>query len=197
MKRILVLDNYDSFTFNLVQIIRELTTTPLDVVRNDRIELAQVSAYERIVFSPGPGLPREAGIMAEIIAAFANEKNMLGVCLGHQCIAEVFGATLVNLPRPVHGSERETIVIDNTDYLFDGIPQSFPAGRYHSWVVEPKTVPNCLQVTAIDNEGAIMAIRHRVFNLRGVQFHPESVLTPCGRRILENWIHGGNDVASH
>ncbi len=185
--RILVLDNYDSFTYNLVYILRELHSG-VEVFRNDKIALEEVGAYDKILLSPGPGIPSEAGIMQDLVRTYAPSKSILGICLGEQGIAEVFGASLENMTDVLHGVSHEVIVTDPSDRLFRGIPGSFKAGRYHSWTVIPSSVPEDLKVTAVDNEGRVMGIAHKRYDVRGLQFHPESVLTEYGREMLENWL---------
>lgn len=191
-RRILVLDNYDSFTYNLVHMLRDLVGSTGDVVvfRNDRIALADALSYQEIVLSPGPGLPGEAGIMPELLREAGPNTKILGVCLGHQCIGEVFGASLRNLDRVCHGKAIDTLVRDTTDQLFKDIPSSFQSGRYHSWVIDERTLPPSLRVTAIDSDNRVMAIRHTMKSIWGVQFHPESVLTEFGQKILNNWLEG-------
>jgi len=186
---IMVLDNYDSFTYNLVHILKELTGGPVDVHRNDEIALENVKTYDKIVISPGPGVPDEAGITKQIISHFAPTRSILGVCLGCQAIAEVFGGKLINLDRVFHGVKTDILVIDKRDRLFRDIPASFDAGRYHSWVVSEKDLPSELKITARDNEGMIMALTHSTYDVKGVQFHPESVLTGYGKQILLNWLN--------
>jgi anthranilate synthase component 2 len=186
--KIMVLDNYDSFTYNLVHILKELTGEPVDVHRNDETSLEAVSAYDKIVISPGPGIPDEAGITKQLIKHFAGKKSILGVCLGCQAIAEVFGGSLINLDRVYHGVKTEILVTVPGDRLFRDIPGSFSAGRYHSWVVNDKDLPAGLIVTARDNDGLIMALSHTDYDVRGVQFHPESVMTEYGKKILLNWM---------
>lgn len=188
MAGLLILDNYDSFTYNLVHLLRDLGCQSLEVVRNDKIDLAQVASYDRIVLSPGPGLPSEAGLMPDLVKQYAASKPILGVCLGHQCIAEIFGGKLINLEEVVHGKATVTRVVDFTEPLFAGLPDSFLVGRYHSWVVDSQQMPEDLIVTSIDQQGSVMSIRHKDFNLRGVQFHPESVLTENGPQMLKNWL---------
>lgn len=185
---ILILDNYDSFTYNLVQYIQELVGRDIDVFRNDQISLEEVGAYDIIILSPGPGLPKEAGIMPALLQRYASAKKILGVCLGHQAIGEAFGATLKNLDHVYHGVETPMQVIGTDTILFSGVPAVFPAGRYHSWVVEPDSLPDELIVTARDSAGEIMAMRHREHDVFGVQFHPESVMTPDGMQMLENFL---------
>lgn len=188
--KILVIDNYDSFTYNLVQYIERIAGTEVTVARNDKITLDEVAAYDKIVISPGPGIPDEAGITKSLIKKYGPEKSILGVCLGQQAIAEVYGGTIRNLSTVYHGvsSEMEQTVQD--ELLFKGIPGKFDAGRYHSWIVEEETLPGSLEVTARDVDGDIMALRHREHDVRGVQFHPESVLTEFGGMMIKNWIDG-------
>lgn len=185
--RILVLDNYDSFTYNLVYILRELQTE-VDVYRNDRISLEAVDAYDKILLSPGPGIPSEAGILLDVIRQYAPTKSILGVCLGEQAIAEVFGGQLENMSDVLHGVSHQVTVTDSEERLFEGIPEKFMAGRYHSWTVVPESLPDTLKVTAVDSEGRVMGIRHTEYDVKGVQFHPESVLTQYGRDMLVNWL---------
>jgi len=186
--KILVLDNYDSFTYNLVQYIERVLKSPVDVKRNDQFELEEVAAYDKILISPGPGIPEEAGLCLDLIKAYGCVKSILGVCLGHQAIAEAYGGSITNLSRVYHGvTGRMKQVVDN-EYLFEGVPDQFDAGRYHSWVVEHNGLPAELEITAENDEGYIMAVRHREFDVRGVQFHPESVLTEYGGRMILNWL---------
>lgn len=185
--KILVLDNYDSFVYNLVHYLREMGHEP-EVYRNDKITLAEVARFDRILLSPGPGVPSEAGIMPQLIAAYAPTKSILGVCLGHQAIGEAFGATLENMTDVLHGIATETFVTDSGERLFKDVPTGFRAGRYHSWTVVPGSVPHALAVTATDAQGRIMALRHRTHDVRGVQFHPESILTEHGKQMLRNWL---------
>ncbi|MEM6628065.1 MAG: aminodeoxychorismate/anthranilate synthase component II [Bacteroidota bacterium] len=189
MPKILVLDNYDSFTFNLVHIIRELGYgDQMDVFRNDRIELGAVDAYEKVLLSPGPGLPEEAGIMPELIRQYASTKHILGVCLGHQAIAEGFGARLYNLKEVLHGVATPTKIDITEDPLFDGLPAIFQVARYHSWAVDPTSINGKLSVLAVDDQACIMAIKHKEYPVYGVQFHPESVITEHGIRLMKNWL---------
>ena len=187
--KILVLDNYDSFTYNLVQYIQEIIGQKIDVFRNDAISLEAVDAYDKIILSPGPGLPKEAGIMPELIQKYAPVKNILGVCLGHQAIGEAFGGTLKNISKVYHGVATPIKITDGKSVLFRGLPTKFDVGRYHSWVVEKDNFPANLQITAVDEFGAIMALSHRSYNIHGVQFHPESVMTPMGKAILRNFLY--------
>lgn len=186
--KVLLLDNYDSFTFNLFQLVGEICETMPDVFRNDKITLEEVALYDKILLSPGPGLPSEAGIMPEIVRELAASKSILGVCLGHQCIAENFGATLENMAQVCHGFGVETNVKAEDELLFRDVSKRFESGRYHSWMVSSADLPECLEVTADDDEGRIMALRHKNLDVRGVQFHPESVLTPEGATIMRNWL---------
>jgi anthranilate synthase component 2 len=186
--KIMVLDNYDSFTYNLVHILKDLNGGNVDVFRNDGISVSEAAAYDRIVISPGPGVPDEAGITKELIGALGPHKSILGVCLGCQAIAETFGGSLLNLERVYHGVKTGIFVTDPGDRLFSGIPNEFDAGRYHSWVVNESDLPECLGITARDQSGIIMALTHNEFDVKGVQFHPESVMTEYGRQILRNWI---------
>jgi anthranilate synthase component 2 len=188
MKKILLIDNYDSFTYNLVHLIKSLGYE-VDVRRNDAISLDETDGYDKIMLSPGPGIPSEAGLLLEIVRHCAPTKSILGVCLGHQAIGEVFGATLVNLKEVHHGVASE-IIVTADDLLFNRLGSTFEAGRYHSWAVSPRGFPEVLEVLALDVSGEIMALRHRIYDVRGVQFHPESVLTPMGSKIIKNWIGG-------
>lgn len=186
--KLLVLDNYDSFTYNLVHLLREIGVD-LEVFRNDKIDLEQVSNYDKILLSPGPSLPKEAGIMPQLIERYASKKDILGICLGHQAIGEAFGASLFNLPEVQHGVATHIRRVASDD-LFLNLPQSFKVGRYHSWVVAKDTLPNTpLQITAEDEQGFVMALKHQNYQVRGLQFHPESILTEFGREILVNWIN--------
>jgi anthranilate synthase component II len=186
--KIMVLDNYDSFTYNLVHILKELTGGPVDVYRNDEIALEDVAGYDKIIISPGPGIPDEAGITKNLISHFAPSKSILGVCLGCQAIAEVFGGNIINLEKVYHGVKTEIIVTDKGDKLFHDVPDNFEAGRYHSWVVNESDLPPDIRITARDDEGMIMALSHLEYDVKGVQFHPESVMTECGKKILRNWL---------
>lgn len=187
--KLLVLDNYDSFTYNLVQIVREITGGPVDVFRNDKITLEAVAAYDKILLSPGPGLPEESGILMDLIKVYAPSKSILGVCLGEQAIGEVFGGKLENLSNVFHGVSSSCSLTDVKSALFEGPPSSFSVGRYHSWVVSKDGFPTeQLEVTAEDEHGYIMGLQHKTYDVQGVQFHPESVLTPVGRQIMENWL---------
>ncbi len=181
-----MIDNFDSFTFNLVHYIEQFCEK-VTVKRNNEIKLNEIEIFDKIVFSPGPGLPGEVPVLNEIIRRFGSSKPIMGVCLGHQAIAECFGGELLNLVEPCHGKQIITIVTDKSDYLFKGIPDRFESGRYHSWVVNPVKLPKDLIVTSIDETGNIMSVRHGKFDIRGVQFHPESVMTGYGMNIIANW----------
>ncbi|MFK7935376.1 MAG: aminodeoxychorismate/anthranilate synthase component II [Saprospiraceae bacterium] len=187
--KILVIDNYDSFTYNLVQYLMEITgQTKIDVFRNDEITVEQVDEYDTIILSPGPGVPSDAGIMPEVIKTYADKKNILGVCLGHQAIGEAFGGEISNLDRVYHGIETPMYVTDSEEVIFKNVPREFNAGRYHSWIVKSEDLPAELEVTAKDIDGTIMAFRHKEYNVRGVQFHPESVMTEHGKTMLRNFL---------
>ncbi len=187
MKKTLLFDNYDSFTYNLLHVLHELGCTEVDVRRNDQITLEEVEQYDRILLSPGPGIPEEAGILLPLIRRYAPTKNILGVCLGHQAIAEAFGACLHNLEEVMHGIQTPVQVLHG-DQLFRNMGHTLQVGRYHSWVVSHEGLPGELIVTAEDEQGQIMALRHCTYNVRGIQFHPESVLTPQGKTIIKNWL---------
>ena len=186
MKNILVIDNYDSFTYNLVHYLEDLDCK-VTVKRNDKLTLDFVDKFDKIVLSPGPGIPDEAGLLKTIIKQYAPTKSILGVCLGLQAIGEVFGGTLINLDTVYHGVSTTVEVIVDDESLFQGLEKSFEVGRYHSWVVSNE-LPECLEVTSVDNNGQIMSLRHKIYDVKAVQYHPESVLTPNGKQILENWI---------
>ena len=188
MKRVLIVDNYDSFTSNLVHLVEKLLHVKIEVFKNDEIELEEVARFDKIILSPGPGLPDEAGIMKPLIRQYASSKSILGVCLGHQAIGEVFGGKLKNLDTVFHGVSHEIEVVDSTEILFKGLEKKLMVGRYHSWVVDKVDFPNELMITAIDDIGNIMGLRHRDLNISGVQFHPESILTPVGEKIITNWL---------
>lgn len=184
--KIVIIDNYDSFTYNLSHLLKELGTE-IEVVRNDKFELKDLEQYDKIVLSPGPGIPSEAGLLLDVIRTYAGRKPILGVCLGHQAIGEVFGASLENLKEVYHGVQTEGTQLGN-DYIFEGLPERVMMGRYHSWVVAKDSVPECLEVTAMSDDGEIMAMRHRQYDIYGIQFHPESVLTPEGKTIVGNFL---------
>lgn len=185
--KILVIDNYDSFTFNLVHLLHE-TGHEAVVWRNDKFELSQVADYDKILLSPGPGIPSESGLLLDVIRTYAPSKSILGICLGLQAIGEVFGGELYNLSRPVHGRATDITVLDRDEKLFQNCPEVFKVGRYHSWAVRNDNVPADVEVTAVDTDGVIMALRHRTFDVRGMQFHPESVLTEHGKLLISNWL---------
>jgi len=185
--RILVFDNYDSFTYNLVHLVEKLTKQRVEVFRNDRIPLEKVKDYDKIILSPGPGVPSEAGLLLPLIKEYAASKPILGVCLGHQAIGEAFGGTLVNLSTVYHGVATPIKVL-KPGTLFEGLPETLEVGRYHSWVVSEENWPDELEVTARDEKNFVMGLRHKNLDVQGVQFHPESVLTPLGEKILANWL---------
>ncbi|HVS97837.1 MAG TPA: aminodeoxychorismate/anthranilate synthase component II [Puia sp.] len=187
MTRILVFDNYDSFTYNLVHLVEKILGYPVEVHRNDRIPLEAVGQYDKIILSPGPGIPEEAGLLLPLIREYAASKSILGVCLGHQAIAEAFGGKLINLSTVYHGVATPVHIL-KTGGLFEGLPRTLEAGRYHSWVVSEEAFPEELEITARDGNDYIMGLRHRGLDVQGVQFHPESVLTPEGERLLKNWL---------
>ncbi|MDY8134188.1 aminodeoxychorismate/anthranilate synthase component II [Aquimarina sp. 2201CG5-10] len=187
MKKILVIDNYDSFVYNLVHYLEDLGCE-VTVKRNDQLTLEEVAPFDKILLSPGPGVPEEAGLLKDIIKTYADTKSILGVCLGQQAIGEVFGGNLINLDEVYHGVATQVKLSVTDETIFDGLNNSFDVGRYHSWVVADKDLPSCLEATSFDENGQIMSLRHRELDIRGVQFHPESVLTPDGKKMLENWI---------
>jgi len=189
MKKILIIDNYDSFTYNLVQMVDENFNGTFEVKRNDAIELSYVNNFDGLILSPGPGIPDEAGLLKSIIKTFATEKKIFGVCLGLQAIAEVFGARLRNLDKVYHGVQTRMKVIDTNELIFNDIPAEFEAGRYHSWIVDRKDLPETIEVTCVDDAGEIMAAKHTSLNVRGVQFHPESVLTKYGEKMIINFLN--------
>jgi anthranilate synthase component II len=187
--KILMLDNYDSFTYNLVHYLEAVDASiAVTVKRNDKIGLDAVSDYDAIVLSPGPGLPKDAGIMPKLIQQYAPSKPILGVCLGHQAIGEAFGSTLKNLDTVYHGLGMSTAILEK-DVLFENLPQQFITGRYHSWVIDKTKLSPELVVTATDDKGEIMALKHKSYNVRGVQFHPESILTEYGKEMIQNWVN--------
>lgn len=184
--KIVIIDNYDSFVYNLSHLLKELGAE-VTVKRNDQFQLEELEAFDKILLSPGPGIPEEAGLLLDVIRTYAGKKPILGVCLGEQAIGEVYGGNLTNLDEVFHGIQ-STITLTTPDYLFEGLPSQIQVGRYHSWVVDQKGLPDYLEVTAVSKEGYIMALRHKTLDVRGVQFHPESVLTPDGKQMLANWI---------
>jgi anthranilate synthase component 2 len=185
--RIVIIDNYDSFTYNLAHLVRELGAE-VTVLRNDRFDPATLGCFDKILLSPGPGIPSEAGLMMEVIRRYAGCRPILGICLGEQGIGEAFGGRLINLANVFHGVQTPCRIVAD-DYLFAGLPAEFPVGRYHSWVVDGETLPPELECTAVSPEGQVMALRHRTLDVRGLQFHPESVLTPDGAVLLSNWLN--------
>lgn len=187
--KILVIDNYDSFTYNLVHLIEKITNNKPDVFLNDEIDIEKVNEYDKIILSPGPGIPEEAGLLIPIIKKYANIKSILGVCLGHQAIAVAFGGSLINLTNVYHGvSTKTTINSQVNSCLFQNISDEIEVGRYHSWVVDEKSLPQQFAITAVDENGYVMAMQHSLYDIQGVQFHPESILTPMGETILRNWL---------
>ena len=184
--KIVIIDNYDSFTYNLSHLVKELGAE-VTVVRNDQFELPYLEQFSKIILSPGPGIPSEAGLLLDVIRTYAGKKPILGVCLGHQAIVELFGGKLENLSDVFHGVATPCHIVAE-DPIFSGIEKDITIGRYHSWVVSKEQFPDCLEVTAESDEGQVMALRHRTLNVRGIQFHPESVLTPDGKKMLQNWL---------
>ncbi|MEC5146791.1 aminodeoxychorismate/anthranilate synthase component II [Chitinophaga sp. 212800010-3] len=185
---ILVFDNYDSFTYNLVHLVEKIINGKVTVVRNDEIPLEKVNDYDKIILSPGPGIPEEAGLLLPLIKEYAPVKSIFGVCLGQQAIGQAFGASLTNLKEVYHGVATKVNIISEEGRLFNNMPRTIDAGRYHSWVINEATLPGELTITAKDDEGFIMAVQHKKYDVSGVQFHPESVLTPLGEQILRNWL---------
>ena len=190
--KILVFDNYDSFTYNIVHLVEKIQHQKIDVYRNDQIELEKVKDYDKIILSPGPGIPEEAGLLLPLIKEYASAKSILGVCLGHQAIGEAFGGKLINLSTVYHGVatkiEIQSREPGGESFLFNGLSKKFSVGRYHSWIVSEENFPEELEVTARDDNNYIMALQHRKYDVQGVQFHPESVLTPDGEKIMRNWL---------
>lgn len=187
MKKVLVIDNYDSFTYNLVHYLEDLNCD-VTVVRNDKLVLEDVEPFDKIVLSPGPGIPDEAGLLKPIIEKYAATKSIFGVCLGQQAIGEVFGGSLENLDEVYHGVATNVTISVDDEYIFEDLEKDIEVGRYHSWVVSPN-LPNSLEATSFDANGQVMSLRHKTYDVRGVQYHPESVLTPDGKKILENWVN--------
>ena len=185
--KIVIIDNYDSFTYNLSHLVKELGAE-VTVYRNDKFELSSLQQFDKIILSPGPGIPSEAGLLLDVIREYAGKKPILGVCLGHQAIGESFGGKLTNLSDVFHGVATPCNIVAD-DYIFEGMTSPIEVGRYHSWVVDAESLPSCLEATSLSNEGYIMSLRHRDYDIRGIQFHPESVLTPQGRQIILNWIN--------
>ncbi|MBO4849811.1 MAG: aminodeoxychorismate/anthranilate synthase component II [Prevotella sp.] len=184
--KIVIIDNYDSFTYNLAHLVKEIGAE-VTVWRNDQFDIQQLQEFDKIILSPGPGIPEEAGLLLDVIRTYAGKKPILGVCLGHQAIGEVFGARLTNLDKVFHGVATEGTQFGN-DIVFEGLPNRITMGRYHSWVVDRAQFPDCLEVTAVSDDGKIMALKHKQYDIHGIQFHPESVLTPNGKTMLRNWM---------
>ena len=189
MEKILVIDNYDSFTYNLVHYLQDLDCD-VTVKRNDKLSLEDVDAFDKILLSPGPGIPDEAGLLKPIIERYGQSKSILGICLGQQAIAEVYGGRIQNLDTVYHGVATSIKRVNEDEVLYQGLPRELEVGRYHSWVVS-KEIPETLEITAVDEQGEIMSLRHREFDVRAVQYHPESILTPHGKQLLKNWIKAG------
>jgi anthranilate synthase component 2 len=188
IKKILVIDNYDSFTYNLVHYLEDLNCE-VTVYRNDEFDIDEVKKFDKILLSPGPGIPDEAGLLKEVIKTYSPSKSILGVCLGQQAIGEVFGGSLTNLDKVYHGVATNVSILVDDESLFNGLEKQIEVGRYHSWVINPENFPESLEITSVDENGQIMSVRHRTLDVKGVQFHPESVLTPQGKKILENWVN--------
>jgi anthranilate synthase component 2 len=187
MKKIIIIDNYDSFTYNLVHYLEDLNAD-VTVFRNDEFDIDELQKFDKIVLSPGPGVPKDAGLLVEVIKTYAKSKSILGICLGHQAIAEIFGGSLINLEKVHHGVSSTISIIAPDDPIFQNLEPEIEVGRYHSWVVNPIDFPDALEITSVDANNQIMSLRHRNLDVRGVQFHPESLLTPYGKQILENWL---------
>lgn len=186
-----IIDNYDSFTYNLSHLVKE-SGAEVTVLRNDAFEIRDLENFDKIILSPGPGVPSEAGLMPDVIRTYAGKKAILGVCLGEQAIGEVFGAGLINLKEVFHGVQTHVLLRKQNglpDYIFNGLPDEIPVGRYHSWIVDTDAFPDCLEITAVSHEGLIMALRHRIYDIHGIQFHPESILTPDGKTIIDNFLN--------
>ncbi len=192
--KILVFDNYDSFTYNLVHLVEKILHIKVDVFRNDEIALEKVKDYDKIILSPGPGIPSEAGLLLPLIKEYASTKSILGVCLGHQAIGEAFGTKLINLDTVFHGVATPIKILNKSAPILQGLGEEVEVGRYHSWIVDNKNFPEQLEITAVDENGFIMALQHKTFDVQGVQFHPESVLTPCGEKIMRNWLKPPNPL---
>lgn len=184
--KIVIIDNYDSFTYNLAHLVKELGAE-VTVFRNDQFQLSELERFDKIILSPGPGIPSEAGLLMDVIKKYAGRKPMLGVCLGHQAIGEAFGAKLTNLSEVYHGVATPCTQFGN-DPIFEGLPKRIEIGRYHSWVVDKSGFPDCLDITAVSDDGQIMGLKHKNYDIRGIQFHPESVLTPDGKKMIQNWL---------
>lgn len=181
-------DNYDSFTYNLLHMVEQVTHHRVDVCKNDELGLEEIKKYDKIILSPGPGIPAEAGMLIPLIKEYAPSKSILGVCLGHQAIGEVFGAKLVNLQTVFHGVATTIRILNRKDPLYAGLDERVIVGRYHSWIIDREGLPESLQIQAVDEQGCIMAIKHKQYDVQGVQFHPESIMTPCGETIIRNWL---------
>lgn len=188
MKRVLLVDNYDSFTYNLLHSLEKHAEVMVDVVRNDQLSMISITDYRHVVLSPGPGLPHEAGFLMPFIEAIYQQVSILGICLGHQALGQFFGAELLNLQKPLHGKQLETTILTKGG-LFANIPEKILTGHYHSWVLQQHAFPSCLRITAYNHEGGVMAFEHRSYPIAGIQFHPESVYTPLGDAMIENWLN--------
>jgi anthranilate synthase component 2 len=186
--KLLIVDNYDSFTFNLVQIIEQLGCDDFDIIKNDKLEIDSINVYEKILISPGPGLPEDSGKLLELIHKYYKTKSILGICLGFQAIAEYFGVNLRCFKKPFHGISSEIELLKPKDLLFKDLPDNIFVGRYHSWYINQEELPSYIKATAIAESGVVMALKHNVFDVKGVQFHPESIMTPLGSEIIENWL---------
>lgn len=193
--RIAIIDNYDSFTYNLSH-LAEMLGAEVEVMRNDKFQMESLEDFAKIILSPGPGIPREAGLLMEVLHTYAGKKPILGVCLGHQAIGEYFGGRLKNIGTVCHGVATP-VRVTAQDYVFRDLPESFDVGRYHSWIVDTEGLPDCLEATSFSEEGYIMSLRHREYDIRGIQYHPESILTPMGKQIMQNWLCGAQDCHSH
>lgn len=188
--KVVLIDNYDSFTYNLYHLLRELKVD-VTVYRNDQFDLKDLASFDKIMLSPGPGIPTEAGLLMQVIKEYAGKKPILGICLGEQAIGESFGGTLINLSDVFHGVQTPAHIVAD-DYVFEGLPKDIQVGRYHSWVVDAASMPECLVITATSDEGQVMALRHKELDIHGIQFHPESVLTPDGKKMIQNWVEHTN-----
>ncbi len=186
-KKLVIIDNYDSFTYNLIQILEELNSD-YTVLKNDSFLIEEIDRFSKILISPGPGIPSEAGLVKKVITHYALTKSILGICLGHQAISEVFGGILTNLERVRHGLTVKVKLTEPADYLFENLPSEFKAGVYHSWAVSPDCLPDCLKVTSHCEDNIIMSVAHRIYDVRGVQFHPESIMSEYGKQIIRNWL---------
>lgn len=187
--KLLIIDNFDSFTYNIVQIIEQLSSVGYSVVKHDQLNLDQVLRYDKVLFTPGPGLPEEHPIMEKVIKQYSTSKSILGICLGHQAIGQSFRGELTKQNVPSHGITKKIMIADHSEYLFHGLQSEINVGLYHSWAVSPKNFPDELKITAVSEDGIIMALAHKHYDVRGVQFHPESIMTPFGKQILKNWLY--------